>query len=190
MAANGFLGAAGTYASQAGPVVLSGPAAVKAASQLKLQHDKATQWPFNWVEPPPGSRQVFVRGFLPMPAVGVDTQVLLYKVPDSVQFVLSGIVFEAGPVTAVSPGDVLFTLDVDQPVGAVSAQGVGFTGYSAVPFNLGTRQIPWPIAPGENDVLRSNNQVRVKVTNVNAAAGSPQYVLAILRGYTMKARAA
>jgi hypothetical protein len=168
-----------------GDAILTGPALIKASQSLKTLHDKQAAWPYDWEHRPPGSRQAIAFGSIVAPTQGTQAQILQYNVPDSLQYVPSCLVFEIVG-SAWNPGDFLFTLDVNQPIGSVSVQGVPFTGYGAVPFPLGTRQIPWQIQAGENDKLKANDQVRVKVTNVNVTAGSPNYFNAVLLGYTMQ----
>jgi hypothetical protein len=165
--------------------VLTGPALIQAAAALKAAHDKAVAWPYDWEHRPPGSRQAIAFGSIVAPAQGSQAQILQYNVPDSLQYVPTSLVFEFLGA-AWNPGDFTFVLDVNQPIGSISVQGVPFTGYGSVPFNLGSREIPWQIQAGENDKLKSADQVRVKVTNVNVTPNAPNYFNAVLLGYTMQ----
>lgn len=172
------------------PVILNGAAAVGAARAIKAQHDKADAWPYEWMMRPPGSRNVFVSAFVASPATATQVVVLTYKVPDSMSFVLTRLVFQLSGTAAAtySPGDFTFVLDVNQPIGSLSAQGVSFTSFGNVQITLGTLEIPWPVMTGEGDVLKANDEVRIKVTNNSFPVGLPNFFVGIILGYTMPRR--
>lgn len=166
------------------PTILSGAAAVQAAAGLKAAHDKAIAWPYDWIYAPKSSRNVYQEGFIVAPTQGVLSEVLAYKVPDSLQFVLTGIVLQIIGSTWL-PGDFIWTIDANLPVGSLSAQGVAFTGFGAVQSTKGSDIYPWPIQSGEGDKLKANDTLRAKILNVNIVAGGSNFFKAIFVGYTM-----
>jgi hypothetical protein len=118
------------------------------------------------------------------PAQGSTVQVLSYKVKDNYQTCIRSLFMEyAGG--SYNPGDFLFSITVNQPVGSTLAQGVTFKDYLNVPYNVGSRAAgPWSLMSGELSIFQSKDVIRVTGKNVNAGVGSPNFFLAALIGWT------
>lgn len=119
------------------------------------------------------------------PAYGSANQVVLvtYTVPVNWSALLYGVVFGFSSASAPAPlpGDLVFTVDIDRPLGSTFG---GYTekDYSAVPFALGalTNGPYWPIEWQHT----SGEVIRIKgytVANVPTGAGS--FLVAALLGW-------
>ena len=169
--------------------VLQGPESVAAAQALRESRTAKTQWPYSWVFPPPGAIRVHVgadsSGTLVVPTVLAGaTQGLLYTVDQGFQFALESIVVEYlknGVPGAPNPGDFLWSLTLNQPVGLTTFQGSPVQGFTNVDVPLGTLQIRWPLASAE--VFQPNDAIRVVFTNVLLADGVPNYFKTLLVGW-------
>lgn len=169
--------------------VLQGPEAVAAAQALREERAAKTQWPFPWVFPPPGATRVTAgadtSGTLIVPTVAAGaTQGLAYTVDEGFQFALEAIVVEflnAGVQGIWNPGDMLWSLTLNQPVGVTSFQGSPIQGLSNVDVPLGTLQIPWPLFCAE--IFQPNDTIRSVFTNVAMGAGAANYLKTLLLGW-------
>lgn len=169
-------------------VTLQGPDSVAAAQALRESRLSKNQWPFPWVFPPPGATRVTAgadsSGTIPVPVAATPTQGLLYTVDEGFQFALESIVVEylnAGTRGLWNPGDVFWSLTLNQPVGVFVFQGSPIQGLTNVDVPLGTLQIPWPLKCA--DLFQPNDQIRSVFNNVNLTDGSPNFFKTILLGW-------
>lgn len=188
---NGYSGKGYANGLGAGPGrQLQGPEAIAAAQQLRDEKAAKSQWPYPWCFPPPNAVRVTAgadsTGTLAVPTVlAGETQVLLYKVDQGYQFVLEALTvmyLNQGAEGVVSPGAFLWSLTLNKPVGVSTFQGQGVQGFTLVDVALGTRQIPWPLWRAE--LFEPNDEIRVTVTNVSLTPDTPNFIKAILLGWT------
>jgi hypothetical protein len=109
-------------------------------------------------------------GSLVAPAFGSANQgiILTYTTPQNFYSLICGIVLGwAGPGPLPLPGDLIFTVDIDVPLGIV---GVGYPekDYGSIQFPLGSfvPGQPWPVEfrHKNGEVLRIKGQTVVNVT--------------------------
>lgn len=138
--------------------------------------------PVPWVAEP-----VFAQGFAVAPGFGAANRLIIcsYQVPRGFQALLCSLVVGyAGGAGAALPGQVLFTVDVDNPSAAVVSPQLGYTekDYASVPFPLGSLAPaePWPVE-FKHDSLET---VRVKGQTVSGVAtGAGNFLFAALVGF-------
>lgn len=176
------------YVSRRANSVLQGPESIAAAQQLREERAAKSQWPYPWSFPPPGAIRVTAgadaSGTIPVPVAATPTQGLLYTVDEGFQFALEAIVVEyinSGVIGLWSPGDVLWSLTLNTPVAVATFQGSPIQGFNLVDVPLGTLQIPWPMVCAE--LFQPNDAIRSVFTNVNLAAGAPNFLKTILLGW-------
>jgi hypothetical protein len=169
--------------------VLQGPESISAAQALREERLAKSQWPFPWSFPPPGAIRVTAGanalGTLVVPTVVAGlTQGLAYTVDEGFQFALEAIVVEyldAGVAGLWNPGDMLWSLTLNQPVGVTTFQGSPIQGLSSVDVPLGTLQIPWSLfCP---DIFQPNDCIRSVFTNVALHDSAPNYLKTLLLGW-------
>jgi hypothetical protein len=138
--------------------------------------------PIPWIAEP-----VFQAGFVVAPDYGAANQVILlnYKVPRGYTALLNGLCFGySGGGGSAQPGQVLFTVDVDNPSAAVipAASGYAEKDYYQVPFELGSF-VGGPVWPVEfrHD---QGEEVRIKGFTVSGVAtGDGNFLYAALVGF-------
>lgn len=170
------------------PITLQGPDSIAAAQALREDRARRSQWPFPWSFPPPGATRVTAgadtSGTLIVPVAGVATQGLAYTVDEGFQFALQAIVIEylnAGAPGLWNPGDTLWSLTLNQPVGVTTFQGSPVQGLTNVDVPLGTLQIPWPLECAE--LFQPNDCIRSVFTNVAMGDSVPNYLKTLLLGW-------
>ena len=170
------------------PITLQGPDTIAAAQALREDRARKIQWPFPWSFPPPGATRVTAgadaSGTLLVPVALTPTQGLAYTVDEGFQFALQAIVIEylnAGAIGLVNPGDLLWSLTLNQPVGVTTFQGSPIQGFTNVDVPLGTLQIPWPLECAE--LFQPNDCIRSVFTNVALTDGSPNFFKTLLLGW-------
>lgn len=162
--------------------VYSGADAVKAADALRQQAERREAWPYLHIHPPPNAEDVHEIGTVETPAQGSTAVVLTYTVPSGYRFYLRAIVqnYVGG---AFSPGDALWTVDRNRPVGIPDVQGQPEQGLVNVPVDVGL------LKPFEPDVFRRAREfeeldvVRSKATNVNLGVAAPNFFVSAFLGY-------
>lgn len=136
-----------------------------------------------WLIPGAQSRQVTANFSIPLPGVG-STTVLSYQIPDGLRFALRGVV-----VNIIDPSGT-WNEGSDQLLWQLQLVGTGGTRpvefLTAIQTNLGSRLQPYPILGrcefSELDVLNW-----VLTSDGSVTAGSPQYAVAHLMGWTYPA---
>lgn len=156
--------------------------AIQALEQLAK--GKRTVWgtPVPWIAEP-----VFAYGFQVAPDFGAANQVILttYQVPRGYTALLCGLVTGyVGGGGGALPGQLLFTVDVDNPSAAVvsPAQGYPEKDYYLVPFTLGSLSPaePWPTEFRHDQ----GEEVRIKGYTVSGVTtGEGNYLFGALIGF-------
>lgn len=138
--------------------------------------------PIPWVAKP-----IFVYGFVTAPDYGAANRLILcaYQVPRGYKAILCGLVLGyVGGGPGALPGQVLFSVDVDNPTAAVVNPQLGYTekDYASVPFTLGTLSPaePWPVEfrPDQNETVRIKGQ-----TVSSVATGAGNFLFGALIGF-------
>ena len=155
-----------------------------------LQQDSAVL-PF-WLFPKSNTQFVQKMASIPAPAAATPTQVLLLSVPPGFRFILRGIRQEfntgtgGGPVWVAGSGDILWTIDVDLPIGVPAISGFALADLANMAEARGSAIAPWPVE-GYN-VFDEYMDIRYKVTTTaNIPAGAPNYITCGLFGWWEKA---
>lgn len=125
---------------------------VRGANALQSEkEDTDNAAPYFWREPRAFSQAVPRIKSIATPAVGVVTEILSVKVPAGFNFILAGILHGFSPavggvVWVPGDGSLLFTVDVDVPVGATAVSGYGLPDMSAMAEPRGSlEQGPFPV---------------------------------------------
>jgi hypothetical protein len=168
----------------ANPVVqmYSGADSVRAADALRIAiQERRDAWPYVHVYPPPNSQDVNVIGTLETQAQGAAAAaVLSYKVNAGKRFYLQAVILGAN--VTILPGDALFTIDRNSPVGVTSSQFMPEHGLVNIGVQTGSAQ--WgPFRLQRAREFAPLDVVRVKAVNVNLVAGAPNYYVCGLFGY-------
>lgn len=141
------------------------------AERVRILRARRGAWPYPDIFPPAGDTVVNERRSIAAPALGATAVVLAYNVPSGRRLILQGIlqVYTGG---AFVPGDALWTVDVDTPVGVANIQALPVQGLVNVPFPLGSDQLGtfWPFQ--KPYVFGPLSLVQSKVTNVNLGGGA------------------
>jgi hypothetical protein len=135
-----------------------------------------------WIAEP-----VTVFGHIETPAYGVANQglILEYKTPQNYYSLIYGIVLGfigAPPGPAPLPGDIVFTVDVDIPLGGTRDIGYLEKDFSQVPFSLGNLTLGplWPV-----EFRHTNGEIlRIKgYTTAHIQTGPTTSLVAAIRGW-------
>lgn len=165
--------------------MFSGADSVRAADAYRLAViARRDEWPFVHVYPPPSSTDVLVTGSLAIPMSGTgDAEVLNYTVPSGKRFYLTAVVLGAN-ITIV-PGQALFTVDRNRPVGVPNTQFMPEHGLINVPFGLGSfvPGRPWKLERARE--FEPLDVVRIKANNIGLAAGDPNFFIGALLGWEL-----
>jgi len=177
--------------------VVTGPEAVK---QMFAQHElqgRRDEWPYPWLMPSRAAEPVFRVGSVLAPAFGAETEVLLYSVPAGLQFALTGLLqIYVGAGFVPGSGTILWTTDLDSPVGVPALMGNPLPGLFQIPIPLGGLMGPGIsvagfAAPWRFDkpfILKPQTDLRSKVTTVSTVStGDPNFCVSIFEGFTWPA---
>lgn len=143
---------------------------------------ESRQTPFG-VRVPKFSVPINALGYAEAPAYGIANQVQLasYQAKSNWYAVIVGVVLQfQGTGPAPNPGDVLFQIDIDRPVGAIS--GYVEKDYGAVPVLLGsfTSGWVWPVEFRHSD----GELIRIKASTVaNVGTGAGNFLVGCLLGF-------
>lgn len=170
------------------PVVqmYSGVDSVRAADAYRLAvQERRDAWPYVHLFPPPNSQDVNVIG-----TAATQTQaaaaiaVVTYQVNAGKVFYLQGILFSVvlDVAATFTPGDALFTVDRNSPIGVTDSQFMPEHGLVNVPVPLGSSQFaPWRLHRARE--FGPLDIVRIKAVNVALSVGDPTYYVCGLFGY-------
>jgi hypothetical protein len=168
--------------SQLATRVYYGSDAAKAADVLRQDQSRREEWPYIHIYPPRNAEPVHVIGTIPTPAAAATAVVLLYSVPSGYRFYLRALIqqYVGG---AFLPGDALWTIDRNTPVGIPNIQAQPEQGLINVPVTVGAFS---PFSPDRFErcyEFEELDDVRSKGTNVNLGVGAPNFFTSGLFGY-------
>ena len=171
-----------------GPRIVTGPEAVKAVASMAATQDRRDQWPYPWIFAPPNALRVFRVGSLPSPNPATQTEVLAYQVPQGFRFWLSAILQAyQGSGWVAGSGDILWTLDKNQPVGVVPLQGEIIQGFGNIGIGLGAMLngcVTYVLPLSKPELLLATDILRSKVTTTAAIpVGGTNYFHSIFEGW-------
>jgi len=156
-----------------------------------VQQDR---WPYPWLMPRSNTQYKQIVQSIAIPAISATpTEVLEYTVPVGFRLVLRAILqtFQTGvggaPQFVDGSGDLLWTVDVDQPIGGVALSGYGLPDLTSMAEQRGSL-VNGPWALEGYTVFDQYQTLRYKITNVSSgAAGIPNYTTCGLFGWLDKA---
>jgi hypothetical protein len=120
-------------------------------------------------------------GAVPCPALGVQVEVCSYQVQPQWFAFVWGVVLQFSGAPLPNPTDVIWSVDVNRPVGE-TAQGYAEKDFGSIVIPLGSSVLnPWPV-----DFRHwSKEVIRIKGTPIaNVTPGAPNFVIGILLGHT------
>ena len=162
--------------------VFSGVDSVMAADVVRRDQSNREKWPYMHVYPPVNAEPVHVIASVVTPAVNSTAVVLAYKVPSGFRFYLRAIVQNYVGGNFV-PGQALWTIDRNTPVGVGNFQAQPEQGLVAVPVPVGSFA---PFMPDEfyrAYEFEPLDIVRSKATNIGVGVGDPNYFSTGFFGY-------
>jgi hypothetical protein len=163
--------------------MFSGPDSVRAADSYRLAvQDRRDQWPYVHVYPPPNAIDVHVIGTEFTQAQGAAAiAVVTYQVNAGKRLYLQAILLSTNVVGFI-PGDVLFTIDRNSPLGIPDTQFLPEHGLINIPVQLGSANFaPWRLQRARE--FSSLDTIRIKATNLTLAVGTPNQYVCGLFGY-------
>lgn len=144
------------------------------------------QLPFG-VKVPKFAVPVTTIGYAVPAAYGTQVLLATYQVKAGWYAVITGVVLQfSGTGPSPNPGDVSFTVDIDRPLGDLTA-GYSEKDYGSVPILLGafTQGWIWPVEWRHSD----GETIRIKATPVaNMGLGAGNFLLACLLGFEWPAQ--
>ena len=169
--------------------VFTGVDSVIAADAVRRDTSNREKWPYMHVYPPVNSEPVHRINSVVTPGqvvvVGVVAATVItleYQVPSGFRFYLRGIIqtYEGGNFV---PGQALWTIDRNTPVGVANFQAQKEQGLVAVPVRVGSF-VPFAM----DEFARAYefeplDIVRSKATNVGLGVGDPNYFTTGFFGY-------
>lgn len=176
-----------------------GPTFTAHARQLANRQNAKSAWPYPWIYPPAAAVPVTLYGGVAMPADS-DPQAIIpfangtlsdggYLVPNGFSFNLAALIFQASVAgalnSALAPGDgtLIWTLDVDQPLGQTFPSGAALKDFSAVTVPMGSWEFGW-FRLFMPYTVEARHEIRAKILNVSNTT-SDVYVSAGLFGYLL-----
>lgn len=146
---------------------------VRGANVLQAQQEtENTNWPYWWLQPRANTQSVPRIASIATPAVATSTLITSVSVPPGFNFILRGVIHGFSPavggvVWVPGDGSLLFTVDVDVPVGANSVSGYGLPDLVSMAEPRGSLELgPFPL-DGYN-VFGPYQVIRYKVTTTAA----------------------
>lgn len=158
---------------------------VKGATGIAAAEEES--WPYWWLFPRKGTQFKQSVGSIAAPNPGVLTEVCEVVVPSGFVFVLRAIRQNFATAANPSPfvdgsGDILFTVDVDVPIGAIALSGYPLPDLSGMADERGSKLAPWPLEG--YTVFTPYQVVRYKVITTNVIpVGSPHFITCGLFGW-------
>jgi len=172
--------------------MFSGPDSARAADAYRLAvQARRDDWPYVHVYPPVNAIDVHTVGTLAtqtqVGSGGAAAVVLTYQVNAGKRFYLQAVLLSSN-VSPFIPGDGLFTIDRNSPVGVANSQFMPEHGLVNVPVQLGVVQAATGAVVSQWRLQRARefsalDIIRIKATNVNLAEGAPAYWVCGLVGY-------
>lgn len=142
------------------------------------------------IEIPSIAVPVFELGNQVVPAYGAGNQVTLitHTVPANYEALFTGIVLGYAGAPPANPGDIVYSIDVDRPLGLLTA-GYDEKDFGVIPIQMGSfvTGYLWPVEFKHE----SSEVIRVKAYSVaNVGIGAPNTLLAALVGFEWPAKGA
>jgi hypothetical protein len=138
---------------------------------------------YPWVTPPQAATQISRRGTIAAPAYGVQALITSFQVPQAMEAVITHIIckFDGSGFVQAS-GAVIWTIDINRPLGAAS-QGYNPPDFGSIITQLGDfLTFPFPVPGGIR--LSERDTIRFKVTTANPVGiGAPNYITAMALGW-------
>jgi hypothetical protein len=169
--------------------VYSGVDAVKAVDVIRRDESNREKWPYMHVYAPVNAEPVHVIGAVPTPDQVVNVGlaaatvvVLAYRVPSGFRFYLRGIIqtYDGG---AFVPGQALWTIDRNTPVGVANFQAQHEQGLTAIPVRLGSFS-PFTVDEFPRAYeFEALDLIQSKATNVALGVGDPNFFSTGFFGY-------
>lgn len=161
--------------------MFSGPDSVRATDALRLAiQARRDAWPYPHVYPPPNAIDVNAIGSVVTQAHGAAAvAVMTYQVNAGKRFYLRRVLLGAN-VTIV-PGQALFTIDRNSPIGITDTQFLPEHGFVNIGFQMGSQTIPWYLDRARE--FGPLDIIRIKAVNVGLSVGDPNYYVCGLFGY-------
>jgi hypothetical protein len=168
----------------ANPVVqmYSGVDSVRAADALRLAiQERRDAWPYVHIYPPPNSQDVNVIETLATQAQGAAAvAVVTYQVNAGKRFYLQAVILGAN--VTMLPGDALYTVDRNSPIGITDSQFMPEHGLLNIGVQLGSTTFgAWRLHRARE--FGPLDIIRIKAVNVNLAEGTPNFYVCGLFGY-------
>lgn len=177
--------------------IYTGPDATEEFDRLKKKERRASEYPYEWISPPPESIRVHQKASIAPPAATTETLVLSYEVQGNYKFYLTGLFQQLIGGTANVPGDgqIAWNWTINTTVGAITAtQGYYLQGFTETlsagsgNFPLGNFQggfnSPYVLAKpeelGPHDILRNT-----VIVNSTVSAGGGRFV-SLIDGWLVK----
>jgi hypothetical protein len=166
--------------------MFSGVDSVRAADAYRIAvQERRDQWPYVHIYPPPNSQDVNVIGTAATQAqAAAAIAVVTYQVNAGKRFYLQAVLLSAVLDVSASfvPGDALFTVDRNSPIGITDSQFMPEHGLVNIPIILGSPvNGPWRLHRARE--FGPLDIIRVKAVNVNLGVGVPNYYVCGLFGY-------
>lgn len=133
----------------------------------------------------PQARHIHAQGSIASPAFGggyIDVTGAQYEVPEGHFFAVTGLacLFDGAGFIQGS-GNILWRLDVNQPVGITATTGHAVRGWDAVTMQHGSILGPWPV-PGAM-IFKALDFLRWKVRTVAVVGvGAPNWINCVVQG--------
>lgn len=157
------------------------------SDQMKNMRDWSRRRLPSGVEIPRIAVPVFELGNQVVPAYGAANQIVLitHTVPANYEALFTGIILGYSGAPPATPGDIVYSVDVDRPLGLLSA-GYDEKDFGAIPIQMGSfTEFLWPVEFRH----QSSEVIRVKAYSVaNVGVGAPNTLLAALVGFKWPAR--
>ena len=115
----------------------SGVDSVLAADVVRRDQSNREKWPYMHVYPPVNAEPVHLIGNVLVPAQGSTVVTLAYMVPPGFRFYLRGLI-QTYVGAAFIPGDALWTIDRNTPVGVPNFQAQLEQGLVNIPVPVGS----------------------------------------------------
>jgi hypothetical protein len=154
---------------------------------------QANNWPYWWLQPRANTQYKQPIASIVAPPNATVTEVLALQVPVGFRFILRGILqtFQSGtggaPIFVDGSGDILWTIDLDQPTGSLSLSGFGLPDFTNMAEQRGSLQNGFWRLEGYT-VFDAYQTLRYKVTTTaTIAPGAPNYITCGFFGWFEKA---
>jgi hypothetical protein len=166
--------------------MFSGVDSVRAADALRLAvQARRDAWPYVHLYAPPNSQDVNVIGTVATQAhAAAALAVVTYQVNAGKRFYLQAVLLSAQLDVGQNfvPGNALFTVDRNSPIGITDSQFMPEHGLTNVPVPLGSSLFgPWRLHRARE--FGPLDIIRIKAVNVGLQVGDPTYYVCGLFGY-------